>query len=247
MDSNLGQPTLELRGVTKSYGTRTVVDNVSLTLRPSTITGLVGINGSGKTTLFKLIAGLLTPASGIIDLVYDSHDRLSLLPLSPDHRVLMGLHYQGQERRFLDRFSTLNNFRIANRSMCQPMDIASIIARLEELRLAGILGRRSGELQKADIVHLLLGKAYILKSRFLFIDEPFAGMDRKSVLHCIAIMIKMRDQGSCVMVSDHKAQAILEFVDDVCIMRNGSIAFFDSAAVARSSADAKRLYFGPNV
>jgi ABC-type lipopolysaccharide export system ATPase subunit len=246
MDIQLRQPTLELRNVTKSYGTRNVVDDVSLTLRPGTITGLVGVNGSGKTTLFKLIAGLLMPASGIIDLVYDRNSRLRLLPLSPNQRVLMGLHYQGQERRILSRFSVLDNFRIAKRSMRRQVDTTAIITRLEELRLAGILGRRSSELPKADIVRLLLAKAYILKSRFLFIDEPFAGLDRKNVLHCIAIMIKLRDQGSCVTVSDHMAKTILEFVDDVCIMREGSIAFLDSATAARSSADAKRLYFGPN-
>jgi ABC-type lipopolysaccharide export system ATPase subunit len=91
-----------------------------------------------------------------------------------------------------------------------------------------------------------LAKAYILKSRFLFIDEPFDSMQRKDVFHCIAIMIKLRDQGSCVMVSDHNAKAILDFVDDVCIMRQGSIVFLDSAAAARSSANAKKLYFGPN-
>lgn len=99
MDTTFRQPTLELRNVTKSYGTRKVVDDVSLTLRPGTITGLVGVNGSGKSTLFKVIAGLLSPASGSIELVYDRDNRVSLLRLSPNRRVTMGLHYQGQERR----------------------------------------------------------------------------------------------------------------------------------------------------
>ena len=241
------RPALELRNVTKSYGTRNVVNDASLTLRPGTITGLVGVNGSGKSTLFKLIAGLLRPESGTIDLVYDSHDRRSLLPLSPDRRVLMGLHYQGQDRRFLTRFSFLENLKIAQRSMGNRTDTTAIIGCLEELRLTGLLARRSGEVPRKDIVPLLLAKAYMFKSRFLFVDEPFSGIDRRDVLHYIAIMIKMRDRGSSVVVSDHKAKTILEFVDDVCIMREGSIAFLDRAAVARSSTDAKRLYFGTAV
>jgi lipopolysaccharide export system ATP-binding protein len=246
MDTKPRLPTLELRHVTKSYGTRNVVDDVSLTLRPGTITGLVGVNGSGKTTLFKLIVGLLTPASGMIELVYDSDNRLPLLPLSPNRRVLMGLHYQGQERRFLSRLSILNNLKIAKRSTLERTDTTAIIGCLAELHLTGLLVKRPGDLPKADIVRLLLAKAYILKSRFLFIDEPFAGIDRKDVLHCIAIMMKLRERGSCVMVSDHKAKTILEFVDDVCIMGDGSIAFLDSAAAARSSDHARRLYFGAN-
>lgn len=241
------QPTLELRNVTKAYGTRNVVDDVSLTLRPGTITGLVGVNGSGKTTLFKLIAGLLAPARGTIDLAYDRDTCVSLLPLSPDRRVLLGLHYQGQERRYLSRLSFLDNLKIATRSMGEAVSTPAIIGSLEELRLASLLGRRSGEVPRRDIVRLLLAKAYILKSRFLLIDEPFAGMDRNEVFHYIAIMIKLRDQGCCVTVSDHKAKTILEFADDVCIMRDGSIVFLDSAAAARSSDLAKKVYFGANV
>lgn len=239
-------PNLELRNVTKSYGTRKVVDDVSLTLRPGTITGLVGVNGSGKSTLFKVVAGLLPPARGTIELVYDSGNRLSLLPLSPNRRVLTGLHYQGQERRFLSRLSLLDNLKIAKLSTGEQTSTAAIIGSLDELRLTGLLARRSGPLPRPDIVRLLLAKAYILKSRFLFIDEPFDSMQRKDVFHCIAIMIKLRDRGSSVTVSDHNAKAILEFVDDVCIMRHGSIAFLDSAAAARASPNAKRLYFGPN-
>lgn len=246
MDTALRQPILELRNVTKSYGTRNVVDDVSLTLRPGTITGLVGVNGSGKSTLFKVIAGLLPPASGTIELVYDNHNRLSLLPLPPDRRVLMGLHYQGQERRFLNRLSFLDNLKIAKLSMGERIDTTTIIGGLEELRLTGLLARRSGVLPRPDIVRLLLAKAYILKSRFLFIDEPFDSMQRKDVFHCIAIMIKLRDRGACVTASDHNARAILDFVDDVCIMRHGSIAFLGNAAAARSSVRAKRLYFGPD-
>jgi ABC-type lipopolysaccharide export system ATPase subunit len=158
----------------------------------------------------------------------------------------MGLHYQGQERRFLSRLSFLDNLKIAKRSTGERSDTNAIIGGLEELRLTGLLARRSGVLPRPDIVRLLLAKAYILKSRFLFVDEPFDSMQRRDVFHCIAIMLKLRDQGSCVMVSDHNAKAILEFVDDVCIMRHGSIAFLDSAAAARSSDDARKLYFGPN-
>ncbi|HEY1867814.1 MAG TPA: ATP-binding cassette domain-containing protein [Candidatus Cybelea sp.] len=246
MDTRLQQPTLELRNVTKSYGTRNVVDGVALTLRPGTITGLVGVNGSGKTTLFKVIAGLLKPASGTIDLVYDSRNRVSLLPLSADRRVRLGLHYQGQERRLLSRLSSLNNLKIAKRSTGEQPDAAAIIGRLEELRLTNLLARWSGELKRPEIVLLLLAKAYVLESRFLFIDEPFANMDRRGVFHCIAIMIKLREQGACITVSDHHANTILEFVDDICIMRHGSIAFLDTTAAARSSLEAKRLYFGPN-
>ena len=98
-------------------------------------------------------------------------------------------------------------------------------------------------MEMGDAMKLLLAGAFISRPRFLIVDEPFAGLDVHERRHCMAILRKIRERGAGILVTDHDPAALLELADVVHIIRDGAIVYSDSAEAARTSTEARRLYF----
>jgi ABC-type lipopolysaccharide export system ATPase subunit len=123
------------------------------------------------------------------------------------------------------------------------VDSQEIFACLAELRLTSLLDTAPSRMQAAGSVKLLLAKAYFSGARFLVVDEPFAGLDRSAIDHCIAILERMRDEGAGILLTDHHTQPILQVADRIHIMRDGAIVYSETAEAARASPQAEQLYF----
>jgi lipopolysaccharide export system ATP-binding protein len=238
-------PQLLFSRIDKRYGDRAVVNDVTLCVPPGTSVALAGVNGSGKSTLFRIAAGFVEPTGGAVEISGIDAPAVPLLGLQPARRVGLGIHYISQERRLLHGLSTLDNLRVAKTSTTGTSRIpaSDIIECLRELDLMRLVGVRPRDMRPGDVVRMLLAKAWFLGARFLLADEPFAGLERAEIDHCIAIIRRMCERGTGVLIADHNSAPLLEVSDRVHIMQSGSIVFSGSAGAARVSAEAARLYF----
>lgn len=226
--------------VGKTYGARTVVDGVTLLVQAGSIAALVGINGSGKSTLFRIAAGFVRASRGSVAIVDPIAGRTALEHEPPSRRTDAGLEYLSQDRLAFSRLSTLDNLRIA--APARTTD--AIVADLRELRLTHLIEKRPGTMNAADLVLLLLAKACIVRPRFFLVDEPFAGLDRVGAVHCMAVLRKMRERGTGILLTDHSRAPLVAIADIIHIMQDGRLLYSDTVAAARASDEARRLYFG---
>jgi lipopolysaccharide export system ATP-binding protein len=228
--------TLRFVGITKRYGVRTVVDDVSLCAGSAGIVALAGVNGSGKSTLYRIAAGFVRQEAGRV-LIERASGTLDLSALAPAERVRSGLRYVPQDRRILAGLSTVENLRLAAND-CD--DVFEVVA---ELRLGALFQKRPNQMTAAERGLLLLTIVRAARPAFVMVDEPFAGLDRLQRAHCKAILRYLSECGVGVLLTDHDGWALLDVATTVHIIERGRIVYSDDARAAALSPVAKRLYF----
>ena len=228
--------TLRFDGITKRYGVRTVVDDVSLCVGSAGIVALAGVNGSGKSTLYRIAAGFVRQEAGRVFMERAS-GTLDLSALAPTERVCSGLRYVPQDRRVLCDLSTVENLRLAAND-CD--DVFEVVA---ELRLGALLQKQPNQMTAAERGLLLLTIVRAARPAFVIVDEPFAGLDRLQRWHCIAILRHLSESGMGVLLTDHDGRALLDVATTIHIIERGRIVYSDDARSAALSPVAKRLYF----
>lgn len=228
--------TLRFDGITKRYGARTILDDVSLCVGSAGIVALAGVNGSGKTTLYRIAAGFVRPDAGRV-LMERASGTVDLSALAPTERVRSGLRYVPQDRRVICDLSTAQNLRLAAND-CD--DVFEVVA---ELRLGGLLQKRPNRMTAGERGLLLLTIVRAARPAFVIVDEPFAGLDRLQRWHCIAILRCLSESGMGVLLTDHDGRALLDVATTVHIIELGRIVYSDDARSAAVSPVAKRLYF----
>ncbi len=119
----------------------------------------------------------------------------------------------------------------------------AIAESLQTLRLTRLIEQRPSTMSPTDVMLLLLVRAYLMNPRFLLADEPFARLDRRGVIHAMAILRKLRERGTGIFFTDHSPKPLLAIADTVHIMQGGRLVYSDSASTTRTSAEARRLYF----
>jgi lipopolysaccharide export system ATP-binding protein len=227
---------LRFDGITKRYGVRTILDDVSLCVGSAGIVALAGVNGSGKSTLYRIAAGFVRPEAGRVFMERAS-GTLDLSALTPTDRVGTGLRYVPQDRRALCDLSTVENLRLAAND-CD--DVFEVVA---ELRLGALFKKRLHQMTPAERGFLLLAIVVAARPAFVIVDEPFAGLDRQQRYHCIAILRYLSERGTGVLLTDHDGRALLDVAATVHIIERGRIVYSDDARSAALSPVAKRLYF----
>lgn len=221
--------------VAKAYRSRAVLTGVSLSVDAGTIHALEGTNGSGKTTLLEIAAGFLHADGGLVVLEDDRTCTITLNYRAPDTRIADGVAYIPQTCRALAGLSTLDNLKVAyglSRGT-EPGTADAITNGLEELRLTRLLDRRPVDMDRSDRLFLALAQAYLRKPRFLTIDEPFAGLSVIDLQHCMAILRRLRNVGTGILVTDPNPRAILDIADTVSVLENGIIAYSGATHRAR--------------
>jgi ABC-2 type transport system ATP-binding protein len=203
-----------LEGVTRRFGGKTALDNVSLTIPKGVVLGLVGANGAGKTTLIKHILGLLRAQTGSVRV-------LGVDPSKHPVEVLSRLGYLSEDRDLPPWMSVAELLRYS-RAFRQSWDDAYA----EELRnkfqlsaTAQVRNLSKGELAKAGLIVALAHKPDLL-----VLDEPSSGLDpivRREMLE--AVVRSVADQGRTVLFSSHLLDEIVRVSDHVAMMAQGHI------------------------
>lgn len=212
---------LECKDLTKTYGTKTAVDHISLNIEAGHIVGLLGPNGSGKTTLIKMITGLLTPSSGNLyfkenPIGIESKKCISYLP---DHT------YLNMEQRVSDVIRIFKDFY-------DNFDEDRAYDMLEKLKINPndrLKSMSKGTKEKVQLILVMSRKAdlYIL-------DEPIAGVDPAARDYILNVILSNYEPTASILISTHLIADIENILDEVIFIRNGQIHLVSSVEDIRA-------------
>jgi lipopolysaccharide export system ATP-binding protein len=204
----------------KRYRSRTVVHDVSLSLKSGEVVGLLGPNGAGKTTCFYMIVGLVAADGGDISI-----DRQNITHLPIHRRAQLGLGYLPQEASIFRRLSVEQNIR----AVLELQDFAEdeIQSHLEELlnelHIAHIRDNPAVSLSGGERRRVEIARALATNPRFILLDEPFAGVDPIAVLDIQKIIRFLKERDIGVLITDHNVRETLGICDRAYIINAGSV------------------------
>ncbi len=215
---------LELRseGLVKIYGKRTVVNNVTFSVRQGEIVGLLGPNGAGKTTSFYMTTGLVIPNAGHIFL---GNEEITKLPVY--QRARRGIGYLAQEASVFRKMSVEDNISSVLEMTGKPRDyqkekLESLIAEFHLEKVRKNLGDQlsGGERRRTEIARCLA-----IDPKFIMLDEPFAGVDPIAVEDIQYIVWKLKQRNIGVLITDHNVEETLCITDRAYLLFEGQILF----------------------
>lgn len=210
---------LEVRGVTKRFGSLTALNGVDFTLEEGEILGIIGPNGAGKSTLFNVIAGLEPPSAGGV--VYRGRPIAGL----PPHAVCrLGIAKTFQIPQLFPRLSVAENVLVAALygAGAGLRDAERDAARW--LAFVGLADKSDKpaetlsvpERRRADLARVLATRASLI-----LLDENMAGLNQKEVAAAVALLRQVRERGRTLIVTEHIMRAILGLADRVVVLNYG--------------------------
>lgn len=235
---------LTATGLRKHYRGRAVVDDVSFRVAPGEVVGLLGPNGAGKTTSFNLVVGLVQGEAGAVML---GDTPLAALPMH--RRARLGLGYLPQEPSIFRKLTVRQNL-LAVLELQHALSLAERQARatatLEEFALQHLgeaLGETlsGGERRRAEIARSLLNGP-----RFMLFDEPFAGVDPRSVGELQTELRRLKARGLGILITDHNVRDTLSICDRAYILAAGKIVEEGTPEAIAASPRARSVYLGEN-
>jgi len=232
---------LRVDGLVKRYGGRRVVDGVSLELAPKEIVGLLGHNGAGKTTTFYMVVGLVHPDAGE---VWIGDRRVTDDPV--DVRVRAGLGYLAQEPSVFRRLTVEENLLVVLEQQGLPEDVRRqrTDRLLEEFGIAAVRHQPAWTLSGGERRRVEIARALSLEPTFLLLDEPFTGIDPRSVQELQRTVRYLRERGLGLVITDHNVRDTLAITDRVEIIHEGRILLRGRPKELVKSPEARRLYLG---
>lgn len=233
--------TLRTQNLTKSYGGRTVVRDVSLKVTSGEVVGLLGPNGAGKTTTFYLVVGLTAPDQGRVTLngedVTDdpmyvrARKGIGYLPQEPS--IFRGLTV---EQNILAILETIGVSRTARRQRVREL--------LEELNLTPLAKSPAHTLSGGERRRAEITRALVISPSFMLLDEPFAGIDPIAVTDIQEIIFHLKARGIGVLITDHNVRETLRITDRAYIVHDGAVFRSGTPLDLARDEDVKRIYLG---
>lgn len=225
----------------KCYKSRTVVQDVSLSVSSGEVVGLLGPNGAGKTTCFYMMVGLVPLDGGNIYL-----DELNLSQMPVHRRALLGLGYLPQEASIFRHLSVADNIcavlELQNYSpdeMQQHLDNLLDDLSISHLRANPALGLSGGERRRVEIA-----RALATQPRFILLDEPFAGVDPIAVLDIQKIIHFLKERDIGVLITDHNVRETLGICDRAYIISEGKVLASGMPDEIIYNENVRKVYLG---
>ncbi len=220
MLSPVSAPCLAGYHLEKSYGTKTVVSDVSLHVKRGEIVGLLGPNGAGKTTCFYIMTGLVHPSAGRI--VLDGQD-VTAQPI--DNRARLGLGYLPQESSIFRGLTVAENI-MAILEITEPDKAVrqkKLDRLLEEFKLTALKGAKGEMLSGGERRRTEIARALAADPAYILLDEPLAGIDPIAVADIRDLVHQLKNRGLGVLITDHNVRETLAMVDRAYILHNGQV------------------------
>ena len=238
---------LVAQGLQKSYGSRKVVKDVSLSVQKGEVVGLLGPNGAGKTTSFYMIVGLVRANAGAISI-----DGRPIEHMPIHQRARLGLSYLPQEASIFRKLNVEQNVRavlelqhdaagkLLSRADIQlRLDALLQDLRVDHLRDSPALSLSGGERRRVEIA-----RALATQPRFILLDEPFAGIDPIAVIEIQRIIGFLKARGIGVLITDHNVRETLGICDHAYIINDGQVLATGTPSEIVENADVRRVYLG---
>jgi len=204
---------LEVKNVTKYYGDFKAVDNLSFTVKPGEIFGLLGVNGAGKTTTFRMIMGLLDITEGTI-----------LLDGKPiDYSVTDTIGFLTEERSLLVKMTVREQaiFYGTLKGMSEEKIIERLESLLNKFGISHYIDKKIKELSKGNQQKIQFIMAIINEPKLLILDEPFSGLDPFNVELFKSEIVEMSKKGSIIIFSSHRMEHVELFCKKLVVILKG--------------------------
>ena len=225
-------PALRLTGLTVRYGDVVALDDVDLTIARGRICGVVGMNGSGKSTLFKSVMGLVTPDAGTVSVA-------SLNPTDARRRGIVGYVPQNEDVDgqfpvsvadvvMMGRYGRMGFLRRP-----RAADHAAVAEALERVELTDLADRQIGRLSGGQRKRAFVARGIAQGADILLLDEPFAGVDKRSEATISRLLRELADDGRTVVVSTHDLRALPALCDEAVLLLRRVLAHGDPRDVLR--------------
>ena len=245
--SSTAKSVFEALHLKKTFGKRTVVHDVSLTVKSGEVVGLLGPNGAGKTTCFYMMLGLVAADAGAISL---DGEPLTHLPIH--RRARLGLSYLPQEASVFRQLDVEDNVRAvlelqrdADGRRLQEVEIdRRLDALLEDLQITHLRTNSALSLSGGERRRVEIARALATSPRFILLDEPFAGIDPIAVIEIQRIVrfLKSRDIG--VLITDHNVRETLGICDHAYIINAGAVLAAGRPDEIVGDESVRRVYLG---
>ena len=231
----------------KSYGSRVVVQDVSIGVNKGEVVGLLGPNGAGKTTSFYMIVGLVRSDGGTISIDGQAIERLPI-----HRRARLGLSYLPQEASIFRKLNVQDNVRAVlelqrddnDRPLSGPEIERRLATLLGELRVDHLRDSPAQALSGGERRRVEIARALATQPRFILLDEPFAGIDPIAVIEIQRIINFLKSRGIGVLITDHNVRETLGICDHAYIISDGHVLAQGTPAEIVANADVRRVYLG---
>ena len=232
---------IKTKSLKRSVDSKVLFNDINLELPSNQITGLLGANGAGKTSLFRAIAGLSNVDSGQLTF-FDKN----LINMSLDERATAGLSYVPQENSLFEDLTLIDNLmavvelKFGHTTDNKIKESESLLKKMNLFEKKDIKAKNlsGGEKRKTEIL-----RAILLESKFILLDEPFAGVDPISVEEINKILKDLKkDVG--IFISDHNFRDVINVCDLVILLNQGEVLMQGTPNEVKNDPIAKKFYFG---
>ena len=232
---------IKVENISRSVKSKILFKNISFDLPNNKITGLLGANGAGKTSLFKALAGLSKIDNGSI-----SFYEKNLHSMSLEERSNAGLNYVPQENSLFDDLSLQENleavielkFKVVSEEKFEQIEDLLEVMKLTDKAKTKSKFLSGGEKRKTEIL-----RSVLLDSKYILLDEPFAGVDPISVEEIIKILKKFK-KNLGIFISDHNFRDVINVCDEIILLNQGELLLQGTPNQVKNNPIAKKLYFG---
>ena len=238
----LGNKVIEVNNISKSFGDRLLYENLTFTVPPMAIVGIVGPNGAGKTTTFYMVVGLVRHDQGKITI---DGDDISVLPMH--ERARRGIGYLPQEASIFRRLTVYENLMAVleiRKDLTAEQRRERADELIDEFNISHIRDSLGQSLSGGERRRVEIARALAANPKFILLDEPFAGVDPISVTDIKKIITDLRNRGLGVLITDHNVRETLDVCERAYIVGEGKIIATGTPEEVMNDEHVKRVYLG---
>ena len=232
---------IETIKISKSYGRKSILKEISINIKLDEITGLLGPNGAGKTTLFYILAGLTKPSTGLVLL-----NNTEITNLSLSSRADAGLVYLPQEPSIFRNLSVEDNLKSSlETKLSSKLELKRRINEImEEFKISSLANQKGRELSGGQRRRVEIARSVALNPKFIMLDEPFAGIDPLAIDDLKELIQKLTENGLGILISDHNVKATTDICKKIFVISSGNIIAEGSSKKILNDENVRKVYLG---
>jgi len=231
---------LEIKNIKKSFKNKVVLKDISMSVNKGEIVGLLGPNGAGKTTTFEIITGFLKSDSGKI--LIDGKD---ITDFPTWKRAREGISYLPQEISIFKKLTVRENFEIVLEDFYDKNEMEKIIEDLlKKFELYNLRDKIAGNLSGGEKRRLEIARSLSFSPKFFLLDEPFSGIDPKTVSEIQDIILKLKNENIGILLTDHNVREALRITDRAYLIYDGEILIEGTPKKILNHPESRNVYFG---
>lgn len=228
--------------LTKIYNNTPVVNSVNLDFKTGEVVGLLGRNGAGKTTTFLMLSGIIKPDKGFV--IFDD-ESINIVPSFK--RAELGLIYLPQQHSVFLKASVFENLYLILELMYEENEARNKAEELlNDFGLLYIKDSKAYQLSGGEKRRLEIARSMIMNPKFLFLDEPFTGIDPITIIDIQKVILKLKKRGIGIIITDHNVKDTFNITDRVYIIHEGNILSSGKPSDIVEEENTRKLFLGYN-